>query len=102
MANRKPPKYQILLPLLTRKAGATMAEMMKALRTKDEHEIRNTVQTCKNAGYRIDRVAGKDELPRWKAMSTARKPTTKKARSKRKVSPNKPLLPTSNAEVPAV
>src|SRR5947209_13494368 len=86
--NRKPPKYESILSLLTRKTGAEMDEMMKALKAKDTHVVQNTLTSVKQAGYECERrVIGKgdDAVARWFAkLATAKSRTPVKSKSNAK------------------
>ena len=93
MANRKPPKYQAILPLLTRKNGATMSEMMKALQSSDPHHAQNTMVSIRGAGYAVERRIGKDGTSRWFAKASTAKakkqPPKMKAKSKQRTTVTK-------------
>src|SRR5438067_13806126 len=98
MANRKTPKYQSILPLLTRKNGATMSEMMKALQSSDPHHAQNTMVSIRGAGYAVERRIGKDGTSRWFAKASTAKakkqPPKMKAKSKQKTTvTKKPATP---------
>lgn len=55
-----------------------MEAMKKAMRTKDSHDVQNTLVSVKQAGYQCGRREGKaDDAPRWFAKLGTRKKATK-------------------------
>ena len=87
---KKAPKYHSLLPLLQRKSGATMDELMKAIRASNSHDVQNTLVSVRQAGYSWNRAVGKDELARWFVKAPQRKARTPvKAKTTEKPAPKK-------------
>ena len=100
----KKPKYHSLLPLLLKNTGASMDQMMKALKAKDTHQVQNTLVSVKQAGYQCERrLVGKgdDAVARWFAKPGRKTAKTKTPKIKAKASEPKPKTKSVKARAKA-